>query len=108
MLGPEPEQRRRGEPLGDRTDIELGRQSEPFSDLGRVRLLEKHDAVLRYENDARETAISLRPRNGIEPRAALRRRGWGHGRGREEEQQRPDQSTRASAVRIAAVTTDFA
>jgi hypothetical protein len=76
--------------------------------LGRVRLLEEHDAILRHENDARETAVDLRPRNCIEPLATLRRRGLGDRRGREEEQQCPDQGTRASAVRIAAVTTDLA
>ena len=105
MLRPEAQQRRRGESLGHRTDIELAGQSEPFSG-SRVRLLKKHDAVFRYQNDARETAVGLRPRNSIEPRATLRRRRCGHRRGREEEQ-RPDQGTRASAVRIAAVTTDL-
>jgi hypothetical protein len=49
----------------------------------------------------------LRLRNSVEPRATLRRRRCGHRRGREEEQ-RSDQGTRASAVRIAAVTTDLA
>jgi hypothetical protein len=49
----------------------------------------------------------LRLRNSIEPRATLRRRGCGHRRGREEEQ-RPNQGTRARAVRIAAVITDLA
>ena len=108
MLGPEPQQRRRGESLGDRPDVELAGQSETFSDLGRVRLLEKHHAIPRYQNDSRETAVGLSPRNGVEPLATLCRRGCGHYRAGEEEQQRADQSTRASAVRIAAVTTDLA
>jgi len=76
--------------------------------LRRVRLLEKHDAVLRHENNARETAVGLRPRNGVEPRATLRRRGCGHSADREKEQECPYQGTSATAVRIAAVTTDLA
>jgi hypothetical protein len=76
--------------------------------LRRVRLLEKHDAIPGDENDARETAVHLRPRNGVEPLATLRRSRCGHRRGREEEQQYSDQGTSASAVRSAAVTTDLA
>jgi hypothetical protein len=50
----------------------------------------------------------LGARNRIETRATLRRRGRGHCRGREKEEQRTDQGTRASAVRIAEVNTDLA
>jgi hypothetical protein len=50
----------------------------------------------------------LRPRNGVEPRATLRRRGCGHSADREKEQECPYQGTSATAVRIAAVTTDLA
>jgi hypothetical protein len=108
MLRAQAQQRRRCESLCHRADVELAGQGERLSDCGRVCLLEKDDAVLRYENDPGEPAVGLRARNRIETRATLRRRWSRTCRGREQEEQRPDQGTRASAVRIAEVNTDLA
>lgn len=74
MLRPQSQDRRRGKSLRHRPDVELARNLERLSRLGRVRLFHYDRGVSRHQHNAGESAIGLRTGDRIEPRGALGRR----------------------------------
>ena len=74
MLRPQSQDRRRGEPLRHRADVEVARNPEGLSRLRGVGLFHYDRGVSCHQHYAGESTVGLRPSDRVEPRGAQGRR----------------------------------